>query len=287
MLQKQSLPLEQKIILTKQRIKEYHDHFDGNIYVAFSGGKDSTVVLDIVRSIYPDTIAVFCDTGLEYPEIKEFVKTIDNVTIIKPKMSFKDVINRYGYPLISKTQATAIYKLTHQNLTEKYRNKLLYGDEKGTAGKLSNKWHYLLNAPFSISDKCCDALKKRPFLKFEKETGLYPITGEMASDSQNRMQNYFRYGCNLLDTKHPRSKPLSTWLEKDIWEYIKRNNIPYSKIYDMGVENTGCIFCMFGVHLDKEPNRFQCLKKTHPKLYNYCINDLELGKVLDHINVKY
>lgn len=68
------------------------------MYVSFSGGKDSTVLLDLVRSEYPNVKAVFVDTGLEYPEIRSFVKTFDNVEILKPKKNFKQVIQEYGYP---------------------------------------------------------------------------------------------------------------------------------------------------------------------------------------------
>ena len=100
--QMQSLPLKHKITMTKQRIRGWYEHWDGNVYVSFSGGKDSTVLLDIVRQMYPDVPAVFVDTGLEYPEIREFVKTFDNVTWLKPKMNFRQVIEKYGYPFISK-----------------------------------------------------------------------------------------------------------------------------------------------------------------------------------------
>ena len=51
----------------------------------FSGGKDSTVLLDLVRKLYPGIVAVFVDTGLEYPEIREFVKRFENVEWLKPK----------------------------------------------------------------------------------------------------------------------------------------------------------------------------------------------------------
>ena len=64
----------------------------GAVFVSFSGGKDSTVLLKLVRELYPDVKAVFCDTGLEYPEIKQHVKSFDNVEIIRPKKTFKQVV---------------------------------------------------------------------------------------------------------------------------------------------------------------------------------------------------
>lgn len=106
--QMQSLPLEAKITMTKNRIRQWYEYYNGDVYVSFSGGKDSTVLLHIARSIDPDIPAVFCDTGLEYPEIREFVKTVNNVTWIKPKMNFRKVIETYGYPLISKAVANTL-----------------------------------------------------------------------------------------------------------------------------------------------------------------------------------
>jgi len=98
----QNLPLELKIAKTKQRIREWYTYFGGEVYVSFSGGKDSTVLLDIVRQDYPDVKAVFVDTVLEYPEIRKFVKKFDNVTWLKPELRFDEVIKKYGYPVISK-----------------------------------------------------------------------------------------------------------------------------------------------------------------------------------------
>ena len=101
--QKQALPLNVKIKMTEHRINEWVDRFgEDGVYVSFSGGKDSTVLLDIARRLYPDIKAVFVDTGLEYPEIRRFVKTFENVDIVRPKMTFKDVIEKYGYPFFSK-----------------------------------------------------------------------------------------------------------------------------------------------------------------------------------------
>lgn len=105
----QGLPLKVKVEKTKQRIKEWVEYYgEDGVYVSFSGGKDSTVLLKIVRELYPNIPAVFCDTGLEYPEIREFVKGFENVEWIKPKMNFRQVIEKYGYPMISKEVAECV-----------------------------------------------------------------------------------------------------------------------------------------------------------------------------------
>lgn len=101
--QLQSLPLRAKIQKTKDNIQQWINAFgrDG-VYVSFSGGKDSTVLLDIAREVYPQMPAVFIDTGLEYPEVRNFAKSFENIEVLKPKMSFEQVIKKYGYPFISK-----------------------------------------------------------------------------------------------------------------------------------------------------------------------------------------
>lgn len=108
--EKQALPLDLKILLTQQRIREWVREYgvDG-VVCSFSGGKDSTVLLHLVRELYPDVRAVFSNTGLEYPEIQRFAMSFDNVDIVRPKMRFDEVISTYGYPLISKEVAEAIY----------------------------------------------------------------------------------------------------------------------------------------------------------------------------------
>lgn len=105
----QALPLDIKIRKTRQRIKEWVEYYgEDGVYVSFSGGKDSTVLLDIVRKIYPGIEAVFVNTGLEYPEIVDFVKQHENVTILRPKKNFRQVLTEYGYPVISKEVSNAI-----------------------------------------------------------------------------------------------------------------------------------------------------------------------------------
>lgn len=211
--QRQGQPLDIKEQLTANRIKAYYERLEGNVYVSFSGGKDSTVLLHQVRRIYPNVPAVFVDTGLEYPEIRDFVKTIDNVTWLKPKMPFTQVIEKYGYPVISKETAQKIREVRGSK-SEKLKNKRLYGDEYGN-GKISEKWQFLINAPFKISDRCCHIMKKEPIKRYEKETGRGAIVGTMAADSKLREISYLQHGCNSFEGR-PMSTPMAFWLENDV-----------------------------------------------------------------------
>jgi 3'-phosphoadenosine 5'-phosphosulfate sulfotransferase (PAPS reductase)/FAD synthetase len=178
----------------------------------------------------------------------------------------------------------------------------LKGNKYGR-GKISQKYRYLIDAPFKISDKCCDIMKKNPAKVFEKETGLTPIIGTMAQESMQRKSNWLMYGCNAFDSKRPTSRPMSFWTEQDVLEYLRSYSLPYATCYGdivknetgllqtTGCDRTGCMFCMFGCHLEKEPNRFQRMKKTHPDRWEYCMKDWEDGglgmkNVLDYINVK-
>lgn len=106
--QRQALPLRAKVLMSQNRIREWYDHWDGDVYVSFSGGKDSTVLAHLVHDIYPDVPLVFSNTGLEYPEIQIFAKKMD-AEFIRPKMMFSEVISKYGYPIIGKEVAEAIH----------------------------------------------------------------------------------------------------------------------------------------------------------------------------------
>jgi 3'-phosphoadenosine 5'-phosphosulfate sulfotransferase (PAPS reductase)/FAD synthetase len=283
--QRQALPLEAKINLSLDRIRQWYEHWDGDVYVSFSGGKDSTVLLDLVRQQYPDVPGVYVDTGLEYPEVRDFVKTVANVIWLKPKMAFSKVVEKYGYPVVSKEQSRFLFEY-QTGKSEKLKDIRLNGNKWGM-GKISKKWLYLLDAPFKASHKCCDVLKKNPIKAFEKLTGLYPYLGTMAVESKMRTQGYLRTGCNAFKQTRPTSQPISIWLDTDIWDYIKAKNIPYASIYDTGVERTGCMGCMFGLHLEDEPNRIQRIEVTHPHIHNYLVKHLHYDEVLSYMNIPY
>lgn len=290
--QRQALPLSIKQKLTERRIIEFYEHFEGEVYVAFSGGIDSTVLLHQVRSIYPDVPAVFVDTGLEFPEIREFVKQFDNVAMVKPKKTFKQVIEQYGFPVVSKQVAMAISR--YQNTkSEVQKNLRLWGGLNPntkrfqSTGVIPQKYHYLTDAPFKISEQCCTYLKKNPLKEYEKETGRKPFIATMAVDSRDRRQSFVKGGCNAFNLKTPQSRPMMFWLKYDVWNYIHIEGLEICDVYTKGEERTGCIFCMFGCQHEVTPNRFQRLKKLHPDLHDYCINKLGLGEVLTYMNIPY
>lgn len=331
--QMQSLPLEAKIIMTERRIRDWIDYWNGDVYVSFSGGKDSTVLKHIVDQMGYDIPAVFVNTGLEYPEIQTFVREIkagkydcfnSNVEIIRPEMRFDEVIQKYGYPVVSKEVAhRASQAMKKGTKTAEYAMKFFTGEYLTPDGKKSpynkEKWRFLLDAPFKISNKCCDVMKKRPIKVYEKHATRRPIVGTMAAESMLRESAWLKDGCNAYETTKPQSKPLSFWTEQDILHYIKKFNVPYCPVYGeiqvkanaeniegqinlidylgcyepedtletTGCSRTGCMFCMFGCHLEKSPNRFQRMKETHPKQYEYCMNQLGLKEVLEYIGVPY
>ena len=105
--QLQALPLDAKVLMTQQRIREWYNYWHGNVVISFSGGKDSTVLTYLVHDMYPDVPLVFANTGLEYPEIQAFARKM-GAEFVRPKMSFSEVISKYGYPIIGKEVAEAI-----------------------------------------------------------------------------------------------------------------------------------------------------------------------------------
>ena len=280
------------------------------IYVSFSGGKDSTVLLDLVRKIYPDAPAVFFDTGLEYPELRSYVKTIDNVEWIKPSMTFRKVIETYGYPLVSKEVSKRVHeyhnaevkgRLKQSNAYKEFNGLLLNKDGDPSAYN-KTKWGFLVDADFKISHKCCDIMKKKPAYEYERRTCRKPIVGTMACESRIRKQKWLEHGCNAFDGSRIMSQPMSFWTEQDVLAYIHRFRLSFAPVYgeilqdengryyNTGCRRTGCVFCAYGVHLEPYPNRFQNLKQTHPKLWAYCMkpwNEGGLGmqKVLEYIHV--
>lgn len=271
--ERQKWPIRQKIDHTLGVIDQFVSRTNGKCFVSFSGGKDSSVLLDLCRVIKPDILAVFSNTGTEYPDIvyfvREKIKAGENIQIIRPAMTCRQVWAKYGFPLVSKETAQKIH-LIRFNPESKSAKRWLADDNYF---RLPYKWRYLLEEPYSTCNMCCDKLKKEPFHRFVKSTGLSPILGVMAAESEMRRGQWIRNGgCNVFDDKGGgTSRPLSIWNESDIWEYIKMRHLPIAKIYEKGAKRTGCVGCGFGATFPGD-NRFELLYMTYPKLYDMIMN---------------
>ena len=193
--QRQSAPLESKVAHSLRRIREWIEHWDGRVYCGFSGGKDSTVLRHLIRLIDKEVPSVFCDTGLEYPEIKTFIATCSDVITVRPAISFRQVIEQFGYAVVSKRVAKRIRVIREAaHNTKATRRLYLKGIRRdgtySSRSKLADCYRKLLKAPFKISEKCCDVLKKDPAHAYEKKTGRKPLIGILADESLDRRMKY-------------------------------------------------------------------------------------------------
>lgn len=250
-----------------------------------------------MRSIYPNIKAIYVDTGLEYPEIKEFVKSFNNVDVLRPKMNFRQVIEKYGYPLISKivSQHLEAYKKEKAYAINLFNGKFADNTIAYTYEKFV-KYKCLKILPFNVSNKCCYEMKKKPLQSLK----TVPFIGTLSQESLIRESAWLKHGCNAFNAKKQVSTPLAFWTEQDILHYIAQNNLPIASVYGevipdtdiigqmaiddslvklkcSGCQRTGCMFCLFGMHLEKGETRMQRLHRTHPKIYDYVLGGGEFN----------
>ena len=296
---RRAMSLDEKIALSKERVAEFGEAFGWNVASSYSGGLDSTVMIDIIEQVFPGLPRVYCNTGLEYPEINQQVARTENVVVMRPKMPFHRVVKEIGWPIGSKRTALGLNVLrnptgNNQNIFRLYDKGINRRGEAVAGFKVAQQWRFLLDAPFEISSKCCDIMKKEPMSRYERDTGRAQFVGILADESKGREKTYVETGCNAFDLKHPRSWPLAFWTRQDILEYILRFNLPYASVYGdivetpngldtTGVKRTGCVFCLFGMQLETGQNRIQQLARTHPRLWSYCMDKLGMREVLQYI----
>lgn len=283
--QRQSLPLEMKIQKSIRVIEEFYERYNGDVYIS-RGGVDSAIVAWLAQqSIYKDKIENVSIASCEPVENTRLNKS-QGVTLLKSETGKMQVIEKWGYPLISKQVAMAISRYTrtkHDWVKERRLNGYMGRNGKIIKdGTIPKKYQGLIYAPFELSEKCCDGTKKKPLKKYEKITNKYPITGEMASESRLREQEYLKHGCIMHDKKRVKCTPIGFWTDQDIKECVRRYKIKISKIYGeviekekddgkilvfSGEQRSGCEICSFGLMFDQD--RFERMKKTKPNMYNY------------------
>lgn len=282
---------------------------------------------------------VFVNTGLEYPEIQHFVDDYAawlrqefphievNLFRLRPGLNIRQVVAKYGYSIVSKEVANCVWLARRDpggTRAKRIRGELLTPDGRKSPYCCDN-WEFLMDAPFLISSECCRGMKKRTLHRYESRTKDKPIVATMATEGRQRLQKWRASGCNAFDGKCPMGKPMSFWMEQDVLHYLVGSKIPYCSVYGdivasdgeneytstlteqplrcTGCQRTGCMFCGFGAHLEKGENRFQRMKRTHPRHYDFCIGGgafdpadglwkptekgLGYARVLDFIGVAY
>lgn len=268
-----------------ERIEELYHETNGKCYISFSGGKDSTVLLALIKmcvDIYTlpkDGIkAIFCNTGVELGATVDFVnwckkEWYPNIEIIRPEKPFAWVIKNVGKPMKSKMKSQMLYRSqTYQN--PKPYIDLLVGS-KYQKTKIANKDMHLLHPDFDIktSDKCCDVLKKKPFAKYNKEHDIKGyILGERVGEGGAReLATYKRVMnggklCTKTKGKYIIKLPIIDWTNEQVDNFIEEYKVPLSKAYtEQGYERTGCFLCPFSLQIadnlkklyEYEPNRYK------------------------------
>lgn len=261
------------------RIWKAYEECEGRIYLSFSGGKDSTVVAELIKMAgLPTTIPfVFADTLLELDATLEFVEEYewDNKVTVYPRKKFSQIIKEYGYPILSKVKSG--YLSVYHNSIRKGKDL----DEVATVQKLLKKKgngkdalalkHYHLLHPeldYKVSKVCCDYLKKYPFADYSLHNNMKgTITGIRVAEGGVRSQVYkscisHRKVNNMIEVF---ATPIWDWSDETVDEFVKTYDVKLSRAYTVyGFKRTGCAGCPFSQNLEYD---LPILKKYEPKKY--------------------
>lgn len=311
----QALPYEVKVRRAELRAREYIDKLDEmglNVHVSV-GGLDSIVLLLFLRKIGIDVPAISV-SALEDRSIQKIHKDLGVISIMpgKPKVQ---ILQEYGFPVISKKIAGRIDTLQHPTEKNKTVRHAIITGECGAQGhyaknsrmKLPQKWLELFAgyenenegvnyqiAPFLVSNKCCLYMKEQPCEKWAKEHNSRPFLGLMASEGGQREEALVEHGCNYFGKTTIRSAPFAPFLRQDLLQLALDLNAPVPEIYGeivkksdgtlytTGAQRTGCSMCGFGVHMETRPHRFDQLRMRNPKEWEFwmyrCCTDPKTGE---------
>ena len=287
------MDLDKRVTDACHRIEELYYETGGKCYVSFSGGKDSTVLLALIKlceDIYTIPVggipAVFSNTGIELGVTVNFVQWVknsgwySNVQIIRPEHSFDWCIKTYGKPLKSKVRSEYIAMWQKGKRSENVFRAMVTGiANNGSAAKktkIADKDLHMLSDSFGIlaSPMCCNVLKKKPMKKYAKENGIigtvYGVRMDEGGARELAIHKKQLQGgkiCTFVDSKGMIKKaPIVDWSTEDIEAFIESYNVPLSDAYTKyGFKRTGCMACPFNSRVNNdleylynhEPNRYK------------------------------
>ena len=281
--------LDDKVRTACHRIEELWNETDGKCYVSFSGGKDSTVLLALIKlcqELYTvgDIPAVFSNTGIELGVTVDFVKWVKenyypNVKIIYPEKSFDWVLKNKGKPILSKLKSQELHRWHYCERSEALHSLMLKGETLNggftITSKIGDKDMHMMSDSFPIktSHLCCNYMKKKPFAKYAKDNRLLgSIVGIRNSEGGVRTLNTNKRSknegkiCTVVTKGIIKKMPIVDWSEEDVDAFIQEYNVPLSDAYTKyGFDRTGCMACPYSKYIAHdleylfyhEPNRYK------------------------------
>lgn len=274
------MPYQDKVLWAENKIKEflifleekYHKEKlpieEWKALISFSGGKDSTVLLDLVVKVHKQIkskIKLIPAYAYEitFPETLVFIKKIisnyqkknkylQDLLLAKPKLPWFEILKQKGYPIYSK-QISVILNRIKKAKSKNGLTRWVFGINTARY-KLSKNRLFLLDNRMKDFTKCIPSDQFDKFNNYFKNTltitdydysekccdyvkgGLKhnktpSFVGTMASESELRKKSWIHNGCNILSGHKLLSRPLSLFETKDIWKYIYKNRVEINKVY--------------------------------------------------------
>lgn len=303
--------LERKVLISIHRIERLYTKTNGKCYLSFSGGKDSTVVMALIKMcsdlVIPEYSIplVYADTGIELGATREFVKWCKdnyypNIHMIRSPMPFNQVIEQYGKPAISKMKAASLRSINNFSNKEDSKTFWLCITGKSSKGKtccnnkFANKHIQFLHDDFNIkiSPQCCIVMKEEPIRQFAEQfnpkgyfTGMRLAEGgareksiEAAVRSQEKKAKREKAKgektiCTYLRGDQIVTNPIVDWTDDDVDNFIEHYNVPLSKAYtEYGYKRTGCFLCPNNRNIERD---LAVLHQYEPQRYKASIHWLK------------
>ena len=271
-----------------------------NPYCSISGGKDSDIMLDVIRTVDKDNRVryVWFDTGIEYKATKEHLKyleekydiEIEHVKAIKP---IPICVKEFGQPFLSKMVSEQMMRLqkhdfqweddTYENLALKYpkiKSAISWWTNHRDTGNFGYsqfninynrylKEFILANPPtFKISNKCCVYAKKKVGKQYAKDNSCdLSIIGVRKSEGGVRASRYkscFDPNTDADKDDIARYRPLFWYKNEDEDVYDELFDIVHSDCYSVyGMTRTGCVGCPYNKKINEE---MAIIEKYEPNL---------------------
>ena len=314
--QRLALPYQAKVLLAKDRIREWADYCieHNKNYAVSVGGLDSITLLALCRETLHENVPGISVSVLEDKSVQAVHREM-GVIPVKPLKSKVQILQEYGFPVVSKLAAAKIARLQVPGDDSPIIRAYMTGDMGAWGGfghnerfKLPDTWIELFGglyadmrpdlrckcAPFKVSDQCCYWLKELPVQQYQEEHNILPFLGLMQSEGGRRQYSLRMHGCNYVGETTARSCPFNYFYRQDLLQLALDLGVHVPEIYGKIVrdpdgtlrttkaQRTGCSMCGFGIHLDGRPHHFDLLREENPKEWEFwmyrCVTDPETGE---------